>query len=466
MINKIKDSKILIILIGIVILLVLFMFIKIRTVSLITGLAPSGNGYVTPTPIPTPVPTPTPPSGCFIVKEIEVWDPEECTEEDVIRTKTTFIVWNAPGCEPKIKIETEKCLEIETEKEIGEIEYKTTLEYPYSFSSSMLTSKNIDVKFTNNGKNPIKNINIKIEPPIESESFPSFIRKLGKNWKNSDMTGFAAASPIHSRLLQWNTSPSQYYGELEQDETIQTNFIIDIPMTDAKEKDIYLVVSADGDIIHNKTLKNYIDIPQFLLIPDISEEGILDIYMFIFNIANEDKRFDVEFNVDEYSSLPKTVLAEYFGPYLIKANDIKITAYKYRYDEYFEESDYLLRAILYEKDRKLEEYNYKLNIEDYLTEPLLEKPTILIENKLNSLLMLVLVVILSVMFILTYKFQTKKEIYIRALNAFLSEAVKKGYTKNEIKKMLFEKGWPENVVIRYCDKAFKHIEEKIESFKK
>jgi len=461
-----KYSKIWIFLTGIAILLVLFVFIQSKTENLVTGFAVGGYG-----PVPITRPEPIPP-GCFITGEIPIPAPE-CTSENEEVTELTLLIWNAEGCEPQVREETRICGDdlVRSFEGMPEMEFNTNLEFPCSFSTRMLETGDLTIALTNNGEDTIENIEIKVDTPPESESFPSFISKISR-WQNSDITGFAAASQINSRLLEWETSPSQKYDELKPNETIKTNFKIDVPLTDSKQKDINLIVSSNGYSLYNKIIKSYIDIPQFLLIPDIQEENILDVYMFIFNIAKEDKKFNIEFNIDEYGLLPKTVLVEYFGPYSIKANDIKIAAYKFRYDDYFEESDYLLRAILYEKDQKLGEYNYKLNIRDLLTEPLLEKPAVLIEDKLNSLLILILVIVLSIIFIITYKYYSKdkkpvKNIksYIIELNKFLKEAVKKGYAKKEIQKLLEKNGWPKKIITEYCDKAFKEIEEKI-GFKK
>ena len=98
------------------------------------------------------------------------------------------------------------------------------------------------------------------------------------------------------------------------------------------------------------------------MIPDIREGNILDIYMLIFNTANEDKKFNIEFNLDKHDSIPKTILAEYYGPYTIKADDIKIAAYKYKYNYDFIGSSYLLKTVLYEKDKKIAESTYELDL--------------------------------------------------------------------------------------------------------
>jgi hypothetical protein len=87
--------------------------------------------------------------------------------------------------------------------------------------------------------------------------------------------------------------------------------------------------------------------------------------------------------------------------------------------------------------------------------------------------MLILVVILAIVFTFTYKrykgeyyrIKKKKETHKTILNTFFSEAIKKGYTRKEIKKLLFKKGWPEKIVNEYCNKAFGYIEGRIKSKK-
>ena len=81
--------------------------------------------------------------------------------------------------------------------------------------------------------------------------------------------------------------------------------------------------------------------------------------------------------------------------------------------------------------------------------------------------------VLIIVFISTYKYQIKKEMYekrkelhTRLLNTFFAKAIKKGHTKEDIKKMLLNKLWPEDIVAQYCNKVFKDVEEKIKSLKK
>jgi hypothetical protein len=479
MIEKIKNDNTWIISISIVIILLFAIFVQTRIRPIITGriVGPYGE------------PAPPKPPSCFhewTENEGECYKHVYPTGEEVYQKKITLIPYWPEHLHCEGELPDSRTIKVECEPEVPEPEPKpeeylgpteiqasTEIDYPSSFDSSILTSTSIDITITNNGGKSIKNIDIEIGTPQKTESFPPYTGKISKNWK-SGMTGFAALSTLSSRLLQWNTSLPQHYDEIRPNETIQTSFTISTPITDSEQKELHLIISSNNYTVYNETISAILDVPQFLVIPDIREGNILDIYMLILNAANEDKRFNIEFNLDKHTSLPKTILAEYYGPYTIKANDIKIAAYKYKYDYDFAGSEYLLKAMLYEKGRRIAESTYKLDLKDKLTSPVLEKPISLTQNKLTVLLTLTLLVLVLIVFISTYGHQRRKDIHekrkeqhIISLNTFFAKAIKRGHTKESIKKMLINKLWPEDIVIRYCDKIFKDIESKIKkSFKK
>ncbi|MBW2981782.1 hypothetical protein KY343_02775 [Candidatus Woesearchaeota archaeon] len=62
--------------------------------------------------------------------------------------------------------------------------------------------------------------------------------------------------------------------------------------------------------------------------------------------------------------------------------------------------------------------------------------------------------------------KTRKEEYTRTLNDFLNKTVNKGYNEEQIEQLLINKGWPEKLVIKYCDKFFSKNKEIISEIRR
>jgi hypothetical protein len=120
--------------------------------------------------------------------------------------------------------------------------------------------------------------------------------------------------------------------------------------------------------------------------------------MVMFNKENKDREFNIEFNLNRKSSLARTIIAEYYGPYTIKANNITIAAYRYKFSSNLIGSNYTLKAGLFEKGKKLAESEQILDLTKIL---ILEKP-ISLSSRLTSFILkniIYLIIILASMFL-------------------------------------------------------------------
>ncbi|MBW2982218.1 hypothetical protein KY343_05035 [Candidatus Woesearchaeota archaeon] len=450
MFKKTIHKDILLITLSVCAILLFAMYVQVKVRPTITGIAV--GGYIGPRP-----------PSCTL-KNIEyIWEPEECSP-GITRKKTALLEWFPPwpACQPASReVGYEICPETPAEGEGAPSEISVSVDGPNEIYSGLQSESGYSATITNTGTNSISFF-ASMETPLLPSTDIAFTTRIGENW-GTGMSGLTAHSVLGSRLLQWNTTPTQHYDKLDPGEMIQINFTIFTPITNATEKELHLIIRSDEEVIYDKAINNIIDFPQFFVIPDIREDNILDVYMIIYNTKDEDKRYNIEFNIGQESSKP--TLIEYFGPYTIKANDIKIVAYKYEYNEDIAGSDYVLKAVLYEKDRKVAESLYDLNLINKITAPLLEKPILFDPPKKNyfaSLLGLILVVILSVAFISTYKYQIKKEVeeikkmpHSHILDPFFDETLRRGHTFREIKEILVKKGWPKKTVQEHYKKYIK-----------
>lgn len=109
------------------------------------------------------------------------------------------------------------------------------------------------------------------------------------------------------------------------------------------------------------------------------EEKRVEIYMLILNKGDKDEEFNIEFNLNleepayvpktAMSGLlgavlygPKTIFADFFGPYKIKSGESMLLAQRYKYKDDFA-NNYVISAILYNSEEEaVDAISYPLNL--------------------------------------------------------------------------------------------------------
>jgi len=115
-------------------------------------------------------------------------------------------------------------------------------------------------------------------------------------------------------------------------------------LTKKKIVELKFDIKSFGKSIYSETVPVEIDTIEFLVIADVhKEENLADIYMVVTNQKDIDDLHYVELN---FNKGRKTVGAEFFGPYKIKAKETMLFAYQYEYSEEFAD-DYTLQYILH-----------------------------------------------------------------------------------------------------------------------
>jgi parallel beta-helix repeat protein len=312
------------------------------------------------------------PTECTIIWDC-VW--EECRPDGT----QTGICTDIGTCRSGTKNETRFCRPLVTEYEVapppGEppsIRTGKGIRSSGYFTTRSLQEEDLTVEFINTRDEPIENININVETPEESETSNVYITRVAAGGESTELSGIGTFSIMQSDLLEWNIT-SKHFDIVLPGEKISTNFSIKTPLTDYEQGNINLVISSDGIVLSNQSINISIDVPEFLVIPDIHEDepDIVDIYMVMFNKEDEDKELNIEFNLNRESSLARTVVAEYYGPYPVKADDITIAAYRYKFSSNLIGSNYTLKAGLFEKGKKIAESGQIL---DLTKAPVLEAP--------------------------------------------------------------------------------------------
>jgi hypothetical protein len=358
-------------------------------------------------------------------------------------------------CNSGTKNETRFCLyepppkvEYEVSPQPGEEAGKSTgkgIKSSGYFTTKSLQKENLSVEFTYQGDEPIEDIKVNIETPEKSTSNNVYITKVSAGGKNTELTGFSTFSIMKSDLLKWNITP-KLLDKIEPGEKVGTNFSFKTPLTDYEQGELRLIVSSDGTIFSNQTINISIDVPEFLVIPDIHEDepDIMDLYMVMFNKENKDREFNIEFNLNRNGLLQKTIIAEYYGPYTIKANNITIAAYRYKFSSNLAGSNYILKTGLYENDKKIAESEETLDLTDV---PITEEPFVLSSKVISSILqniVYLLVVLTVILFLVLISIYRHKRIKIhRSIKHYkesrvLANIAKKARKRREIERKLIE----------------------------
>lgn len=266
--------------------------------------------------------------------------------------------------------------------QITEIQDSLQLQYTPKIESAQLELNKAYFVIENRGDKIIKNIDITVEKP-ESEKEKLVVMHPFKvfGWEIGSMTGLYVADAVKEpKLLEWNVDGESHGDELKPGESLESKFDIKTPLTTKKKIELHVKIKSYNQIIFDKIIEVGVEETKIIIVSDADKEKErLDVYMVIANQKSRDVTFNVELSMDEITgkytgqelSVPenlkeaakhlKAVFAEYYGPYKVKAFDTVLLAHQYKYNENFEK-DYILKAVLYENDRKLAEAEGRMNL--------------------------------------------------------------------------------------------------------
>lgn len=269
-----------------------------------------------------------------------------------------------------------------TPAQITEIRETTTLRYTPKVEGAIALGKStLKIGFTNIGKKAIKNVTFMVEKPlIEKKAEIMHPRKVW-GWDVINMMGWILKSHVRElELLEWQVSEPEYYDIINPGESIDIDLGVVTPLTKLKLVDLKLKILSYGQVVYEEIIPVEINTTQFLVVADVhNESNLVDLYMIISNFGDEDKEYNVEFDINSEpdpgykptSSIrglfkaifggPRTLVAEYYGPYRIKAKDTKLFAYQYEYSDKFAD-DYYIKYSLYEERKKIRTAAGDLNL--------------------------------------------------------------------------------------------------------
>ncbi|MBD3355197.1 hypothetical protein GF361_04395, partial [Candidatus Woesearchaeota archaeon] len=237
------------------------------------------------------------------------------------------------------------------------------------------------VSFENTGNVPLQNVKIEIEQPeVEREMQSLYSRTFSFDWDQDMETESIIQDP---RELEWSISRPAEYNNVGSGEKIGTGMGFLSPLSLKDSEELKLRITADGREVYTKTITYEFDETEFIVMGD-KREGInlVDVYVLIRNNKNIDRKFNVEFNINEEedegykgsSSLYGLVevilygknsqVSKYLGPYPVAAKDAIILGYRYAYNEDKFDDVFPLEATLYEGFEELATYKGKINLNE------------------------------------------------------------------------------------------------------
>ena len=179
---------------------------------------------------------------------------------------------------------------------------------------------------------------------------------------DSQWTALALKENIReSSLLQWEIIQPENLANIAPGEEVNLNLKIIPPLTTKKTADLKLKLYSDDNVVYDKTITVEIDRSNFEAVADVNEdEKIIDMFMIISNVADSDKEYSIELDLDAENE-DNTKFAEYYGPIKIKAKDTEMFAYKYKYSNDVN-GEHVLRYRLYENGKLIHKAEEKVEL--------------------------------------------------------------------------------------------------------
>lgn len=321
---------------------------------------------------------------------------EEGLEEDEVIEEVEGVIEN-----PEVLVPAEEVVFVDPETgevkvvpkyskgQIVMIKRATSVDYKYSNDTKPVGEKQkVNFSFKNKGNKALEDVSVGIDAPNVTNAKAPYTLHTKKifGWDILSLTGWAVEDYLRDPdLLQWKVSEPKTYKLVKPGENLNMDIDYQSPVVYVADfVDLFIKVKSRGQDIYSEKLPVKINTTEFRVVADPHiDDNVVDVYLIVSNQKNVSREFNVELNINKkededytpsaslkgfFESVVKgkrTVVAEYYGPYVIPAKETQVFSYRYRYSPELA-GDYELSYGLYEDFEKIDFAKGEMQINNYL----------------------------------------------------------------------------------------------------